>query len=91
MPDSVGCNHSENIHPFGHKRETSDAFQQDLLGKSRFQVLAMLKTKQRFRLQAGNSFRTEAEYDFFQHSFSLKVTPFKFLNSQKISCQQLQN
>lgn len=90
MPDSVGCNHSENIHLFGHKCETSNAFQQDLLGKSGFQVLAMLKTK-RFRLQAGNSFRTEAEYDFFQHSFSLKVTPFKFLNSQKISCQQLQN
>ena len=49
-------------------------FTEIYLGRGGFHVLAMLKTKQRFRLQAGNNFETEAEYDFFQQSFSLKIT-----------------
>lgn len=55
------------------------------LGKSVFQVLAMLKAMQGFRLQAANNFKTGAEYYFFQYSFYLKVTSLLSSNSQKPS------
>lgn len=55
------------------------------MGKSVFQVLAMLKAMQGFRLQAASNFKTEAEHYFFQHSFYLKVTSLLSSNSQKPS------
>lgn len=57
------------------------------LDRSGFQVLAMLKAVQGFRLQAANNFKTGAEYYFFQHSFYLKATSFLSWNSQKPSAK----
>lgn len=62
-------------------------FTEIYLIRSGFQVLAMLKAMQRFRLQAANNVKTEAEYYFFQHSFYLKVTSLLPSNSQKTSAK----
>lgn len=85
--DSFDRNPSGNIHFSRQRCETFETFHRDHLGKSVFQVLAMLKAMQGFRLQAANNFKTGAEYYFFQYSFYLKLTSLLSSNSQKPSAK----
>lgn len=78
---SSDCNPSGNIR-FSRDVKLLKPVTEIYLGRSRFQVLAMLKAMQGFRLQAANNFKIGAEYYFFRHSFYLEVTSFLSSNSK---------